>query len=199
VFVGAREVRMRRWWLVALALVPAWPDRAEAVSTTFAWPWGDRSKPMCVGVEVEPVWGDHGAYTGRCRYGAPLGTMQAAIAVMDRRRAVGTARENGLPDAFAARLGTELANIDGLPMLAARKRIKRDAKEGRRSWTSRAAVNCALGGAVVGGGSALYDLIVEHRLDAEDSAKTTALACAGAVLTPALNKWIKSKGFDLED
>jgi hypothetical protein len=190
---------MRRWWLVSLLLVLAWPARAEAVSTTFAWSFGDRSKPMCVGVQVNPVWGDHGDYTGRCRYGAPLGTMQAAIQVMDRRRAVGTARENGLPERFADRLSAELATIDGLPVLAGRKRIKRDAKKGRRSWTSRAAVNCALGGAVVGGGSALYDLVVEHRFDAEDSAKTTALACAGAVVTPALNKWIKSKGFDLED
>jgi hypothetical protein len=190
---------MRRWWLVSLVVALAWPARAEAVSPTFAWQFGDRSKPMCVGVEVEPVWGDHGDYTGRCRYGAPLGTMQAAILVMDRRRAIGTARENGLAEDFAGRLDAELANIDGLPMLAARKRIKRDAKNGRRSWASRAAVNCALAGAALGGATTLYDLIVQHRLDMEDSAKTTALACAGAVVSAPLNKWIKAKGFNLED
>jgi hypothetical protein len=174
------------------------PARAAAVPATFAWPFSDGAKPMCVGVQLHPVWGDHGSYTGRCRYGAPLGTMQAAIQVMDRRRAVGTAREYGLGDGFAGRLSTELANIDGLPVLAARERIKRDARQGRRSWTSRAAVNCALGGALLGGGTTLYDLIVEHKLDLEDSAKTTALACATAVVTPRLNKWIKDKGFDLE-
>jgi hypothetical protein len=191
---------MRRCRLLSplLLLVLAWPARAQAMPPTFAWPFGE-PKPMCVGVQVAPVWGDHGSYTGRCRYGAPLGTMQAAIQVMDRRRAVGTAREYGLSQDFGGRLETELSSIYGLPTLAARKRIKRDAKRGRRSWTSRAAVNCALGGAAIGAGTTLYDLVVEHRLDTEDSAKSTALGCAGAVVSPALNKWIKAKGFDLED
>jgi hypothetical protein len=184
---------------MSLLLFLAWPVRAEALPITFAWPFYDGSKPMCVGVQLDPVWGDHGRYTGRCRYGAPLGTMQAAIQVMDRRRAVGTAREYGLGDSFAGRLSDELANIDGLPVLAARKRLKRDAKDGRKSWTARAAANCAVAGGAVGAGTTLYDLIVEHRFDLEDSAKTTALACAGAVLSPALNKWLKAKGFDLED
>jgi hypothetical protein len=191
---------VRRWYLISLLLLLAWPARAEAVlSPTFAWPVADASKPMCVGVQLDPVWGDHGRYTGRCRYGAPLGTMQAAIQVMDRRRAIGTAREYGLSETFAGKLSNELAVIDGLPMLAARNRLKRDAKHGRKSWTARAAANCAVFGAALGGGTTLYDLIVEHRLDLEDSAKTTALACAAAVVTQPLNKWLKSKGFDLED
>jgi hypothetical protein len=164
---------------------------------TFAWPFGE-PRPMCVGIQVDPVWGDHGVYTGRCRYGAPLGTMQAAVRVMDRRRAIGTAREDGLPQRFAGRLSAELTNIDGLPVFSARKRIKRDAKKGRRSWTARAAVNCAVAGAAFGGATTLYDIVVEHRLDVEDSAKSTAMACATAVVSPALNKWVKSKGFDLE-
>ena len=190
---------MRRCWLLSsLLVVVAWPGRAAAMPPTFAWPFG-AVKPMCVGVEVDPVWGDHGSYIGRCRYGAPLGTMQAAIQVMDRRRAVGPAREDGLSQGFAAKLDTELANIDGLPMLAARNRIRRDAKKGRRSWTSRAAVNCALGGAMLGAGTTLYELVVHHRVDTEDTAKTTALACATTVVSPQLNKWIKSKGFELED
>jgi hypothetical protein len=190
---------MRRWWwLFSLLVVLAWPARAAALPPAFVLPFGDQ-KPMCVGVEVEPVWGDHGVYTGGCRLGAPLGTMQAAIQVMDRRRAIGTAREDGLSESFAARLSTELMNIDGLPVLAARKRIKRDAKKGRQSWTARAAVNCAVAGAALGGATTLYDIVVEHRLDLEDSAKTTALACATAVMTPRLNKWIKAKGFNLED
>lgn len=189
---------MRRWFLISLLSLVVWPARADALPPTFAWPFADASKPMCVGVQLDPVWGDHGRYTGRCRYGAPLGTMQAAIRYMDRRRAVGTAREYGLGQGFADRLSTELASIDGLPTLAARKRIKRDAKKGRRSWSARAAVNCALGGAALGAGTTLYDLAVEHKVDLEDTAKSTALACAGAVITPALNRWIKSKGFSLE-
>jgi hypothetical protein len=190
---------VRRWYLISLLLLLAWPARAEAVSMPFAWPFVDRSKPMCVGVQLHPVWGDHGRYTGRCRYGAPLGTMQAAVQVMDRRTAVGSAQEYGLSQSFAGKLSNELANIDGLPMLAARKRLKRDAKNGRRSWAARAAANCAVAGAALGAGTTLYDLIVEHRLDLEDTAKTTALACAAAVVTPPLNKWLKAKGFDLED
>lgn len=189
---------MLRWLPLALLLVLAWPARAEAVPATFAWPFGD-PKPMCVGVQVRPVWGYHGSYTGRCRYGAPLGTMQAAIRVMDRRRAVGGAREGGLSQRFGAKLSTELSNIYGLPVVRARARIKRDAKKGRRSWTARAAVNCAAFGAMGAGLTTLYDLVRYHRLDADDVAQGATGGCTAAVLTPALNRWIKSKGFDLED
>jgi hypothetical protein len=188
----------RRWLLSPLLLVFAWPARAQALPPTFAWPFGE-PKPMCVGIQVAPVWGDHGSYTGRCRYGAPLGTMQAAIQVMDRRRAVGTARESGLSPDFADRLSTELSNLAGLPVLQARSRLKRDAKRGRRSWTARAAVNCAAFGAMGAGLTTLYALVRHQKADADAAAQGATGGCAAAVLTPGLNRWIKAKGFDLED
>jgi len=190
---------MRRCRLLCLSLlVLGWPARAHAMPPAFAWPFGDQ-KPMCVGVQVAPVWGDHGSYTGRCRYGAPLAGMQTAIEVMDRRRAVGTAREGGLSPDFAGRLSTELSDIAGLPVLQARSRLKRDAKKGRRSWTARAAVNCAAFGAMGAGLTTLYELVRHQRVDADAAAQGATGGCAAAVLTPALNKWIKAKGFDLED
>jgi hypothetical protein len=189
---------MRCCWLLSMLLVLAWPGRAAAMPPTFAWPFGE-VKPMCVGIQVEPVWGDHGSYTGRCRYGAPLGTMQAAIQIMDRRRAIGTAREAGVSQDSTAKLDAELAHIDGLPVLQARKRLKRDAKHGRRSWTSRAAVNCAVFGAMGAGLTTLYELVRHQRVDADAAAQGATGGCAAAVLTPGLNRWVKSKGFDLED
>jgi hypothetical protein len=182
---------MRRCWLLSFVLVLACP--ARAVAMPFADP-----EPMCVGIEVEPVWGDDGDYTGGCRYGAPLGTMQAAIQAMDRRRAVGTAREGGLSQDFADRLSTELSVIAGLPTLQARSRLRRDAKKGRRSWTARAAVNCAVFGAMGAGLTTLYELARHQRVDADDAAQGATGGCAAAVLTPGLNKWVKAKGFDLE-
>lgn len=189
---------MLRWCLISLLALLAWPAHAKATSPIFAWPFGQQ-KPMCVGVEVAPVWGEHGNYTGRCRYGAPLGPMVVAIRTMDRRLAVGTAEEDGLSSGFGDKLSTELSNIYGLPVLRARARLKRDAKKGRRSWTSRAAVNCALYGGVLAGLPTLYELAVKHRIDVNDAAEAGAIGCAGAVLTPRLNRWIKSHGFDLED
>ena len=191
---------MRRCWLLSssLLLVLAWPARADALPPAFAWPFAD-PKPMCVGIQIEPVWGDHGSYTGRCRYGAPLGTMQAAIQTMDRRRAVGTAQEGGLSQDFADRLGTELSAIAGLPVLQARSRLKRDAKRGRRSWTARAAVNCAVFGGLAAGLTTLYELVRHHKVDVDAAAQGATGGCTAAVLTPGLNKWVRSKGFDLED
>jgi hypothetical protein len=188
---------MRRCWLLSLLLVLAWPGPAAAMPPTFAWPFG-AVKPMCVGIQVEPVWGNYGSYTGRCRYGAPLGSMEAAIGVMDRRRAIGTAREAGLSPDSAAKLDTELATIDGLAVWPARKRLERDAKHGRRSWTARAAVNCAVFGAMGAGLTTLYELVRHRRVDADAAAQGATGGCAAAVLTPGLNRWVKSKGFDLE-
>src|SRR5436190_18943207 len=110
---------MRRGTVMAVAAAAALgmgaaPARADSLGLRIAdWlgvntlrlPWtvharlsgfGDPSKPMCVGVQVSPLWGNGSDYTGRCRYGAPLGAMRAAISSMDRRVAVGTAREDGL-------------------------------------------------------------------------------------------------------
>jgi hypothetical protein len=182
---------MRRCRLLSLLLVLAWPACAQA--RPFA-----ELKPMCVGIQVEPVWGRDGAYTGRCRYGAPLGPMQTAIRTMDRRRAVGTAQEGGLSPDFADRLTTELSTIAGLPALQARSRLERDAKRGRRSWTARAAVNCAVFGAMGAGLTTLYELARHQKVDADAAAQGATGGCAAAVLTPGLNKWVKSKGFDLE-
>lgn len=61
------------------------PSRAdERADTLHAWHMQaalqDPEKPMCVGVQTTPVWGDHGNYTGRCRFGAPIAPMQAAVA-----------------------------------------------------------------------------------------------------------------------
>lgn len=190
---------MRRCRLLSsLLLVLAWPARAQAMPPTFAWPFG-YEKPMCVGIQVEPVWGDRGDYTGRCRYGAPLAALQPAVQLLDRRRAIGTAEEGGLSQGSAARLSTELSDIAGLPTLQARSRLKRDARKGRRSWTARAAVNCALFGAMGAGLTTLYELVRHHRVDADSAAQGATGGCAAAVLTPGLNRWIKSKGFDLED
>jgi hypothetical protein len=182
---------MRRCWLLSFAVVLACPARAVAM------PFGD-PKPMCVGIEVEPAWGDAGDYTGACRYGAPLGTLQTALQAMDRRRAVGTAREGGLSQDLADRLSTELSDIAGLPTLQARSRLKRDAKKGRRSWAARAAVNCAVFGAMGAGLTTLYELARHQRVDADAAAQGATGGCAAAVLTPGLNRWVKAKGFDLE-
>ena len=107
--------------------------------------------------------------------------------------------EDGLSSGFGDKLSTELSNIYGLPVLQARARIKRDAKKGRKSWAARAAVNCALFGAAGAGLDVLYDLVFHRRIQPDGMGKAAALGCAGAVVTPALNKWIKSKGFDMED
>jgi hypothetical protein len=191
--------------LVAFAL-PAQAGASVPTVGTLFWPFDaarsasfDSHKPMCVGVEVSPVWGDRGEYTGACRYGAPLGPMAAAIKAMDQRAAVGTAREHGLPAAFGVKLRTELANIYELPMPRARARLKRDAESGRKPWVARAAVNCAVFGAAAAGLTALYDLAVKHELEPDGLSHAAALGCAGAVVTPSLNKWVKAKGFRLED
>jgi hypothetical protein len=185
--------------LSSLLLLLAWPGRADALPVTFEWPFFGGSAPMCVGVQVAPIWGDHGDYTGHCRYGAPLGQMQAAIQVMDRRRAVGSAEEGGLSQSFGDKLSTELSNIAGLPTVQARARLKRDAKKGRRSWTARAAASCAMFGAMGAGLITLYDLVRHHQLDGDGIAQGATGGCTAAVLTPALNKWLKTHGFDLED
>jgi hypothetical protein len=109
------------------------------------------------------------------------------------------ARENGLSESFGDKLSTEITNIAGLPTLAARKRIKRDAKKGRRSWGARASVLCALGGAMAAGPPLLYDLIVHHHAGADDVAQNGAIGCATGVTAPPLYKWAKAKGFTLED
>jgi hypothetical protein len=160
----------------------------------------DPSKPMCFGIELQPEWGNHGDYTGRCRYGAPIMAIAAIARPMDKRLAVGTAQEDGLPQSFGTKLSTELTNIAGLPTLEAKKkRVKRDAKKARRSWASRNGAHCLMYGAGLAGLDALYEFVVHHRVLPDGTAKTAALGCAGAVLTPMANKWLKSKGFDLED
>jgi hypothetical protein len=194
---------LRRWWWVVPAVLLAWPATAHAARpdslARFFSAGFDPAKPMRLGVQVAPVWGDHGDYTGRCRFGMPLGTMQASIRTMNRQVAVGRARENGLSESFGDKLSTEITNIAGLPTLAARKRIKRDAKKGRRSWGARASVLCALGGAMAAGPPLLYDLIVHHHAGADDVAQNGAIGCATGVTAPPLYKWAKAKGFTLED
>jgi hypothetical protein len=202
---------------LGLALIAPMAAHAQArVPTmgTMFWPFGappnpDPEKPMCVGVQTVP-WGDgKGNYTGGCRYGAPLGPMQAAIRQMDRKAAVGNAKELGLSDRFGARLQGELDTIAGLPMLTGRARLKRyaqqettAAKDGdggkRASWIKHAAVNCAIFGAVAGDMTLLWEVTMNHKLPPKEIAKSTAFACAAAVLTPSLNKWIKGKGYDME-
>jgi hypothetical protein len=168
----------------------------------------DPEKPMCVGVQTSPVWGDKGDYTGACRYGAPLGPMNAAVNLMDRKKAANTAREYGLADRFAVRLETELNTIAGLPFTTGVTRLKRHARSETRaakdgdsgtnsSWIKRAAVNCAIFGAAAAELTFLYEVIVNHKLPKKEIAKNAAFGCATAVVTPPLNNWIKSKGYDL--
>jgi hypothetical protein len=106
-------------------------------------------------VQVRPLWDDCKQYTGHCRYGAPLGGMRAAIAAMDRRRAAGQAREDGLAGNLVDHLQTELNTIAGLGVVAGQNRLKRDAvsqtvaakdpnDDKKPSFTKRAAVNCAI-------------------------------------------------------
>jgi hypothetical protein len=163
---------------------------------------------MCVGIQVDPAWGDKGNYTGRCRYGQPLGPMQAAIRYMDRRRAVGQARELGLAERFGIRLETELNTIAGLPMVTGRNRLKRYAQSETRaaresgdssksSWLKRAAVNCATWGAYGAEATFLWEVVVNRKLPPKEIAKNAAMACAGAVVAPPLDRWIKNKGYDL--
>jgi hypothetical protein len=193
--------------------------QADAVPTSiFAWPFQDPDpeKPMCIGVQTT-IWGDgKGNYTGACRYGAPLGPMQAAIKTMDRRTAVGRAREGGLAERFGIRLETELNTIAGLPMVTGRNRLKRYAQletraaddkgdQGQQgdppakpSWLRRAAVNCAIWGAIAATGENLATIIIKRKRPDSDVIKAAAIGCSLAVISPPVSRWIKSKGYDME-
>jgi hypothetical protein len=172
--------------------------------------WGDPSKPFCVGVQVRPLWDDCKQYTGHCRYGAPLGGMRAAIAAMDRRRAAGQAREDGLAGNLVDHLQTELNTIAGLGVVAGQNRLKRDAvsqtvaakdpnDDKKPSFTKRAAVNCAIWGSAFAGLQALADFAFDGKPPNKTTAKVLVVSCIGAVISTPLNKFIKSKGYGMDD
>jgi len=217
---------MRLRWRVAVLAVWAGaglvvvPAAASAVTvrpgaTLFEWPFvvhQDPEKPMCLGVQTT-TWGDgKGNYTGGCRFGAPLGPMQAAIKHMDRRSAIGRARENGMSERVGNRLLGELNTIARLPMITGRNRLKRyaisetraaeDKDKGgdkpKHSALKTQAVLCGLLGAMNGGYSALWDIVANHKLPAKDTIKNTALGCATGISAPPLLKWAKGRGYDLE-
>lgn len=136
--------------------------------------------------------------------------MNAAVRWMDRRQAVGRARENGLPERFGVRLQTELDSIAGLPFMRGVVRLKRHAKSETRaakdqndsdrpSWLKRAAVNCAIGGAIAGTLKNLYLAFVKHQRPNSDTIEAMATGCALAVISTPLNNWIKSKGYGMDD
>lgn len=171
----------------------------------------DPEKPMCIGVQTA-TWGDgKGNYTGACRYGAPLGPMQAAIQEMDRKKAIGNAKENGLKDNLGDKLQVELNTIARLPMVTGHKRLKRYAQLETRaaeddkgssspkpSWLRRAAVNCAIFGAIGAETTLLWEVIVNKKLPPKEMAKNATLACAASLITPGVNRWIKKRGYDME-
>lgn len=169
----------------------------------------DPEKPMCVGIQTAPLWGEENNYTGACRYGAPVGQMNAAVNWMDRKKAVGNARELGLAERFGVRLQSELNTIAGLPFMTGVARLKRHARSETRaakdqgdsdkpSWLKRAAVNCAIWGAVAATGENLAEIFIKHRRPTKDTAKAMAIGCSVAVVSPPLNKWIKSKGYGMD-
>ena len=189
-------------------VLPATAQANVLLAGPFQFP--DPEKPMCVGVQVTPVWGKDGQYTGPCRYGAPLGMMQAAIKQMDRRVAVGRAREGGLADRFGSRLQTELDTIAGLSIVTGRNRLKRyaqqetnaagDGEGGKKSsWLRRSAVNCALWGAAAGTIENAANALINGKGPGKDTVKAMAVGCATAVVSSPLNKWIKSKGYGMDD
>ena len=184
---------------LGLGAAPATAHADPLGANALLLPWTDAAKAMCLGVQLKPVWGNRGNYTGRCRYGMPLETLRSAIYTMDRGREVGTAREYGLSQGHASSLSTEITNIAGLPVLAGRKRVKRDAKKGKKSWGARSAVLCALGGAMAAGPPLIYDLIVHGEGNPDDIAKNGAVGCATGVTAPPLYRWAKNHGFDLEE
>lgn len=214
--LGSRRLRAAVAALPVLAAMPA-SANALPIGPAMAFvPWQAQAvlqnpeRPMCVGVQKSPAWGDRGNYTGPCRFGAPVAPMRAAVELMDRRQAVGTAQEYGLPGRFAARLEAELGVIARLPAAAGRSRLLRHARSETRaardpgdskrpSWPKRAAVNCALWGAIAGEGTLLYEVYFHDGPAPREIASRAALGCAMAVVTPTLNRWIKSKGYDLAD
>lgn len=186
--------------------------RAWVGATPFEWPFvvatQDPEKPMCVGVQTT-VWGDgKGNYTGPCRYGAPLGPMQATLKHIDRRAAVGRVKEFGFPDSRAPKLQIEIDAIARLPFTTGVSRLKRHATNETRaaqgkgdakpSWLKRAAVNCALGGAIAGTVENALSALIQGTKPDSGTVKAMAAGCATAVISPPLNKWIKSKGYDME-
>jgi hypothetical protein len=211
---------MRRWCvalavLASAAVVPARAD-AEVSAASLFLPFGmyaalqDPEKPMCVGIQTSPVWGDKGNYTGPCRYGAPLGPMNAAVNWMDRKRAANTAREYGLADRFAVRLETELDTIARLPFMTGVARLKRHAPSETRaakdqgdskksSWLKCAAVTCAIFGSLPAEGELLWQIYIKNKRPDSDVAKAFAIGCSLAVVAPPLNRWIKSKGYGMGD
>jgi hypothetical protein len=150
-----------------------------------------------------------GNYTGGCRFGSPLGPMQAAIRTMDRRMAIGRAREAGMSESAGDRLLAELNTIAGLSITTGAKRLKRyaisvtqaadDGEGGKKASSLKTqAALCALLGAVGAGYPALYDLVHDHKLKANDVVKNAAVGCAQGISAPPIVKWAKKRGFDLE-
>ncbi|HYZ64247.1 MAG TPA: hypothetical protein VE650_17490 [Acetobacteraceae bacterium] len=181
-------------------------------TTLFEWPFQspDPEKPMCLGVQTT-TWGDgKGNYTGNCRFGSPLGPMQAAIRAMDRRMAIGRAREAGMSESAGSKLLTELNTIAGLNVVTGQKRIKRyaisetraaddgSADKPKPSLLKRQAVLCAIFGAIGGGYPALWSIVAEHKLPAKETIKNFAVGCATGITAPPVLRWAKNRGFDLE-
>src|SRR3954468_4491134 len=101
---------------------------------------------------------------------------------MDRRAAVGQGREEGLGDNLGDHLQTELNAIAGLGVVAGQNRLKREARSETQaakhqgdskkpSFTKRAAVNCAIWGALGAGVETLATAVINHKPPNKDTAK----------------------------
>jgi hypothetical protein len=188
-------------------LAPAATEANVFLAAPFQNP--DPERPMCIGVQTNPVWGDAGQYTGNCRYGAPLGLMYQSVKQMDRKVAVGRARENGLTDKLGARLQTQLDALGGLSFSIGTNRLKRyaqeetnaagDGKDGKQSsWAKRSLINCAVWGALAATAENALNALINGKRPGKDTVKAMAAACATAVVSGPLSRWIKSKGYGMD-
>jgi hypothetical protein len=181
--------------------LPAKPTQVGWPALASVFP-GDNAKRYCLGIKM-PAWSI--PYDGPCGWGSALGPMQTTMPLLNLNFQQLANRLNdrarNVSDLDRARLLNEIQHFQPLTPKQGRSRLHREAKKGKKSWLARAAVSCALIGSAAAGLTYLYDLVF-HQVTTpfrEDVGQNALFGCVGAVATPALNKLLKAKGFNLED